>query len=99
RSSTLQLPKPPGPPLRSLSIPSQLSDSDRKDSVPSVSFSTDNAPRQRSYTETDGDPLLPPLRFSRAGQSRLQSIGELKLPKDTGPCLRCTVNNLAVRAE
>lgn len=96
RSSTLQLPKPPGPPLRSLSIPSQLSDSDRKDSVPSISFSTDNLPRQRSFTEADVDPLLPPLKFSRAGQSRLQSIGELKLPKEAGPCLRCTVNNLAV---
>ncbi|SPN97801.1 uncharacterized protein DNG_01313 [Cephalotrichum gorgonifer] len=95
RSSTLQLPKPSVPPLRSLSIPSQLSDSDRKDSVPSISFSADNPPRQRSYTDADVDPLLPPLKFSRAGQSRLQSIGELKLPKEAGPCLRCTVKNLA----
>lgn len=99
RSSTLQLPKPTGPPLRSLSIPSQLSDSDRKDSIPSISFSADNPYRQRSFPEADVDPLLPPLKFSRAGQSRLQSIGELKLPKDPGPCLRCTVKNLAVGSQ
>lgn len=99
RSSTLQLPKPTGPPLRSLSIPSQLSDSDRKDSIPSISFSADHPHRQRSFPGADVEPLLPPLKFSRAGQSRLQSIGELKLPKDTGPCLRCTIKNLAVRAE
>lgn len=97
RSSTLQLPRPTGPPIRSVSIPSQLSDSDRKDSIPSISFSSDNPHRQRSFNEADVDPLLPPLKFSRAGQSRLQSIGELKLPKDSGPCLRCTVKNLAVR--
>ena len=97
RSSTFQLPKPPVPtPLRSLSIPSQLSDSDRKDSFPGVSFQPDSLPRQRSFTEADVDPLLPPLRFSRAGQSRLQSIGELKLPSTNGSCLRCTVKNFAV---
>ncbi|KAL6869016.1 hypothetical protein ACO1O0_000339 [Amphichorda felina] len=38
--------------------------------------------------ESDIDPLLPPLKRSRVGHSRLQSIGELQLLRDNEPCLR-----------
>ncbi|KAJ1333030.1 PR domain zinc finger protein 5 [Microdochium nivale] len=41
--------------------------------------------------ETEVDPLLPPLKRSRVGHSRLESIGELRLHREQGPCLRCRV--------
>lgn len=47
--------------------------------------------------ESDIDPLLPPLKRSRVGHSRLQSIGELQLLRDNEPCLRCKVSHKAVR--
>ncbi|KAI1180489.1 hypothetical protein F4777DRAFT_585401 [Nemania sp. FL0916] len=41
--------------------------------------------------EAEVDPMLPPLKRSRVGHSRLESIGELRLPRDPGPCLRCKI--------
>ncbi|KAH7031602.1 uncharacterized protein B0I36DRAFT_243411 [Microdochium trichocladiopsis] len=41
--------------------------------------------------ESAVDPLLPPLKRSRVGHSRLESIGELRLPREHGTCLRCKV--------
>lgn len=47
--------------------------------------------RKRSVDESEDDPLLPPLKRSRAGRPRLESIGELRLFRDIDPCLRCKV--------
>ncbi len=47
--------------------------------------------------DSEVDPLLPPLKRSRVGQSRLESIEELKLLKDRGPCLRCKILKKGVR--
>lgn len=42
------------------------------------------------------DPLLPPLKRSRIGPSRLKSIGELMLLRESDTCLRCKTLNLEV---
>jgi hypothetical protein len=47
--------------------------------------------QSRGSVDSEVDPLLPPLKRSRVGHSRLESIGELRLPRDSGPCLRCKV--------
>ncbi|RYP92482.1 hypothetical protein DL770_001428 [Monosporascus sp. CRB-9-2] len=72
------------PPLVSVSQPS-----DRRDSLLGYSLTPEFPAQTRRPMEAEVDPLLPPLKRSRVGHSRLQSIGELKLPRDTGPCLRC----------
>lgn len=46
--------------------------------------------------DSDVDPLLPPIKRTRVGHSRLQSIGELQLLRDNEPCLRCKVSHKAV---
>jgi hypothetical protein len=51
---------------------------------------------RKSSGDSEGDPLLPPLKRSRVGHSRLQSIGELQLLKDNEPCLRCRLANTSV---
>jgi len=45
---------------------------------------------------SDVDPLLPPLKRSRVCRSRLESIDELKLPREAGPCLRCRISDAEV---
>lgn len=45
--------------------------------------------------EAEVDPLLPPLKRSRVGPSRLESIDELRLNRDTDPCLRCRAQQKA----
>ncbi|KAI1826462.1 hypothetical protein F4861DRAFT_545987 [Xylaria intraflava] len=85
-------------PLPRLSVPSALpglmnQSRDRRGSVPGYPSATDLPPQQRGslQVEAEVDPMLPPLKRSRVGHSRLESIGELRLPRDTGPCLRCKV--------
>ena len=80
------------PPLNTANPPS-----DRRDSLLGYSLTSDYPAQTRSAVEADVEPLLPPLKRSRVGHSRLQSIGELKLPRDTGPCLRCKVQAKPVR--
>ncbi|PHH71344.1 hypothetical protein CDD80_5347 [Ophiocordyceps camponoti-rufipedis] len=46
---------------------------------------------RRSSGASDVESLLPPLKRARLGQPRLESIGELLLARDRGPCLRCRV--------
>ena len=96
--SPAQVPAPAAAPLPRLVTTSSLPPlntanppTDRKDSLLGYSLSSDYPAQTRSAVEADVDPLLPPLKRSRMGHSRLQSIGELKLPRDTGPCLRCKV--------
>jgi hypothetical protein len=48
---------------------------------------------RRGSIDSDVDPLLPPLKRSRVGRSRLESIEELRLlqEREPVPCLRCKV--------
>ncbi|KAK0383290.1 hypothetical protein NLU13_9203 [Sarocladium strictum] len=62
---------------------------DRRGSSVSFSFPSNQPSVGKSSDDLDVDPLLPPLKRSRVGHSRLQSIGELQLLKDSEPCLRC----------
>lgn len=87
-------------PLLRLSVPSALpglatigQPRDRRSSVPGFPTANEYPSQHRSslQVEAEVDPMLPPLKRSRVGHSRLESIGELRLPRDTGPCLRCKV--------
>lgn len=72
---------------------------DHRDSLRSYSFVSDQASHQaRGSVDSEVDPLLPPLKRSRVGQSKLESIEELKLVRDIGQCLRCRVMNHEVIA-
>ncbi|KAK3330852.1 hypothetical protein B0H66DRAFT_76905 [Apodospora peruviana] len=62
---------------------------EHRDSLRSYSFVSDYPGGPRGSVDSEVDPLLPPLKRSRVGQSRLESIEELRLLRDTGPCLRC----------
>jgi hypothetical protein len=70
---------------------------DQRDSLRAYSFVSEYPGGPRGSVDSEVDPLLPPLKRSRVGQSRLESIGELKLLRDIGPCLRCKVMNKTVR--
>ncbi|KAI1351182.1 hypothetical protein F5Y01DRAFT_130613 [Xylaria sp. FL0043] len=87
-------------PLPRLSVPSALpglatmnQPRDRRGSVPGYPPVNEYPSQHRNslQVEAEVDPMLPPLKRSRMGHSRLESIGELRLPRDTGPCLRCKV--------
>ncbi|KAI9171957.1 Krueppel-like factor 9 [Paramyrothecium foliicola] len=84
---SVQLPPPtiPStlPPLKLSSQPGDPSDRFRN-----YSFGSNRATKG-PVSDVEPDPLLPPLKRSRAGQPRLESIGELNLLKDKDPCLRC----------
>ncbi|GAP90464.1 putative zinc finger protein [Rosellinia necatrix] len=86
-------------PLPHLSVPSALPGlgalshpRDRRGSVPGYPSTNEYAQHRGSLQiEAEVDPMLPPLKRSRVGHSRLESIGELRLPRDVAPCLRCKV--------
>lgn len=44
---------------------------------------------RRSSATSDAKPHLPPMKKARLGRPRLESIGELRLVREKGPCLRC----------
>lgn len=98
--STTQLPSPRPPQLQSQQQqPTPILDDARERRGSSVSYSfPPHHPtiRKRSDDSDVVDPLLPPLKRSRVGHSRLQSIGELQLLKDNEPCLRCRLANRQV---
>lgn len=98
RSSPLYLPRPAGslqlthPPVPGLSR-------DHKDSLRSYSLASEpSAPSRdlRGSVDSEVDPLLPPLKRSRVGQSKLESIEELRLLRDAGSCLRCRISQKGV---
>ncbi|KAH8905577.1 hypothetical protein BR93DRAFT_854162, partial [Coniochaeta sp. PMI_546] len=67
---------------------------DQRDTLRAYSFVPEYAAGPRGSVDSEVDPLLPPLKRSRVGgQPRLESIGELKLLSDIGPCLRCKILN------
>lgn len=90
RSSPASLPR--------LTVPSTLPSlttaiqaRDRRDPLSTYSFLTESPSQPRSSVDSELDPLLPPLKRSRVSHGRLESIGELRLPRESGPCLRCKV--------
>ncbi|TDZ21982.1 Zinc finger protein RME1 [Colletotrichum orbiculare MAFF 240422] len=89
-SLSVQLPKPATDAQLAPIATSSLS-RDRRDPLQSYSLSGEHTGLGRGSVDSEIDPLLPPLKRSRVGQSRLQSIGELRLLQDSGPCLRCIV--------
>ncbi|KAI0172322.1 hypothetical protein GGR52DRAFT_549904 [Hypoxylon sp. FL1284] len=90
RSSPATLPRlsvPPAlPPLATANPPR-----DRRESTVGFSFANELPTQPRGSIDSEPDSLLPPLKRSRVGHGRLESIGELRLPRDAGPCLRCKV--------
>ncbi|EGZ76438.1 hypothetical protein NEUTE2DRAFT_98267 [Neurospora tetrasperma FGSC 2509] len=63
---------------------------DHREALKSYSFVPEKPPGPpRGSVDSEVDPLLPPLKRSRVGQPRLESIGELRLLRENGPCLRC----------
>ncbi|KAK3337072.1 hypothetical protein B0T19DRAFT_59598 [Cercophora scortea] len=88
QASPLYLPRPSSNyQLAPLATGSQARD--HRDSLRSYSFVSEYPGGPRGSIDSEVDPLLPPLKRSRVGQSRLESIEELRLLKDIGPCLRC----------
>ena len=97
QTSPLYLPRP-GPDFRLARLSTSSQPKDQRDSLKSYSFATEPpVAGPRGSVDSEVDPLLPPLKRSRVGQSRLESIGELKLLGDIGPCLRCRTFNRNVR--
>ncbi|KAJ0311855.1 hypothetical protein COL516b_000915 [Colletotrichum fioriniae] len=83
----LQLPKPsPGTQLAPLTTSQPK---ERRDTLQSYSLISEYSAPGRGSVDSEVDPLLPPLKRSRVGQSRLQSIGELRLLQDSGPSFWC----------
>jgi hypothetical protein len=97
-------PVPPGT-LARLAVPSNppalsLQTQSRHRRGSSVGFSRPSSRHltsRKGSVDSENEPLLPPLKRSRVGHSRLQSIGELQLLRDNDPCLRCKVSHNAVR--
>ncbi|KAH6660562.1 hypothetical protein BKA67DRAFT_548440 [Truncatella angustata] len=92
-----QIHKSPPVALPRLTVPSTLpplvtvkQPRERRD-LAGYSFANEMPPRSRGSIDSEVDPLLPPLKRSRVGHGRLESIGELRLPRDSGPCLQCKV--------
>ncbi|KAK0718794.1 hypothetical protein B0T21DRAFT_295597 [Apiosordaria backusii] len=90
--SPLYLPRPaPNIQLAPIATSSQPQTKDHRESLRSYSFVPEYPAGHRGSVDSEVDPLLPPLKRSRVGQSRLESIGELRLLREVGPCLRCKV--------
>jgi hypothetical protein len=89
-SSPLYLPRPTAN-LQLAPLATSSQGKDHRDSLRSYSFVSEYPAGPRGSVDSEVDPLLPPLKRSRVGQSRLESIGELRLLRDIGPCLRCRV--------
>lgn len=92
-SPPLYLPRPGGGIQLATSSAPGLS-RDHKESLSAYSLHSEYTaqPRElRGSVDSEVDPLLPPLKRSRVGQSRLESIEELRLLSDLGQCLRCRI--------
>lgn len=97
--SPLYLPRPgPNIQLAPIATNSQPPAKDHRESLRSYSFVPEHPAGPRGSVDSEVDPLLPPLKRSRVGQSRLESIGELRLLREVGPCLRCKVLKKGVSA-
>lgn len=97
-SRPVKLPRP----AMSSNYPSltvQTQTRDRSDSTGSFGITNPAKATSKSgrseEVDSDVDPLLPPIKRTRVGHSRLQSIGELQLLRNNDPCLRCKVSHKA----
>lgn len=82
------------PPSSSLAVISpQLPPEEKDDLSANYTFYAPTGPRgvRRSSSDADIEAMLPPLKRSKTNQPRLESIGELQLFPETGPCLRCRI--------
>lgn len=98
RPSPLYLPRPAGS-LQSMNPSIPGLSRDHKDSLRSYSLASEpsgSARDLRGSVDSEIDPLLPPLKRSRVGQSKLESIGELRLLRDAGVCLQCRISQKGV---
>ncbi|KAL8304295.1 hypothetical protein RB597_004472 [Gaeumannomyces tritici] len=99
-SPTLYLPPPSGagavhmPPLSH----DMKSSRDQRESLRTYSFVSEHPGPSRGSVDSEVDPLLPPLKRSRVGQSRLESIEELRLGRGMEPCIRCRAFKMACDA-
>ena len=73
----------------------QTQSRDRRDSSIGFSLPSSRPGTRGGSSDSEYEPVLPPLKRSRVGHSRLQSIGELQLLRDNDPCLRCKVSHKA----
>ncbi len=98
-SPSVFLPRPGGGTVQLAPLTGKPQSRDHRDSLRSYSFISEHPGHYpRDSGDSDVDPLLPPLKRSRVGQSRLESIEELQLLlRDIGPCLRCKVLKKPVR--
>ncbi|KAJ2904145.1 Transcriptional regulator STP4 [Zalerion maritima] len=92
-SSPMYLPKPNAtvqfPPLAGSHQPK-----DRRDALLAYSLIRDySGSSTNPPVDSEVDPQLPPIKKARVGPSRLESIDELKLSREVGPCLRCKLMN------
>jgi hypothetical protein len=95
KTSPLYLPRP-NPNFQLAPLATGNHAKDQRDSLRTYSFVSEHPPGPRGSIDSEVDPLLPPLKRSRVGQSRLESIEELRLLRDIGPCLRCKALKKAV---
>lgn len=79
------------------SLPFPTPSTGKRDSVPSFTIPEGKPPIRQGSVENSVDPQLPPLKRTRLGHHRLQSIGELNLLRNDGSCLRCRASNRKVR--
>ncbi|KAK4231041.1 hypothetical protein QBC38DRAFT_355541 [Podospora fimiseda] len=83
--------KRPASPIHLAPIATGSQTRDHPNTLRSYSFVSEHPAGPRGSVDSEVDPLLPPLKRSRGvhPKSRLESIGELKLFPENGPCLRC----------
>lgn len=83
--------------LPPLSLPAQS----RESRKPPATSSFDHSYRgtRRGCAGSDAKPYLPLSKKPRLSQPRLESIGELRLVRDEGPCLRCRAARKEVASE
>lgn len=92
-SPPLHLPRPTAS-LQLAKPPTAGISRDQRDSLKLYSLAPEPSGLKRDVRgsiDSEVDPLLPPLKRSRVGQSKLESIGELRLLRDDGSCLRCQI--------
>lgn len=99
QTSPVYLPRPGASHFQLAPLSTGGQSKDDRDSLRSYSFVSEHPGGPRGSIDSEVDPLLPPLKRSRVGQSRLESIGELKLLRDSGPCLWCKVSDRSVSTE
>lgn len=83
------------PKLPPLTIPS--SSDHQRESPLSNTLASARIKIDSGFDDAESQSVLPPLKRSRIGEpSRLESIGELRLLRETQRCLRCSISKKEV---